>query len=218
MPRKQKKYHYLYKTTNLINDKFYVGMHSTDNLNDGYLGSGKRLKYSISKYGVENFKIEYLEFFEDRKTLVEREKNLVNEDFIKNPMCMNLKPGGFGGLNNKEHVKKFTLAGGNSTKHKWETDILFQCNWKTKYHNMYSNLMKSKLRNGKIKPPNWTGKKHSEETKSLMSEKAKLHIGNKNSQFGTCWITNNIDNKKIKKEELETWLKLGWFKGRIKKN
>jgi len=43
MPRKQKKYHYIYKTTNILNYKFYIGMHSTDDLDDGYVGSGKRL-------------------------------------------------------------------------------------------------------------------------------------------------------------------------------
>ena len=93
----QKKYHYIYKTTNLINGKFYVGMHSTNNLKDGYLGSGKKLRYSIRKYGIEKFKIEYLEFFNNRIDLANREKQLVNEDLLKDPMCMNLKNGGNGG-------------------------------------------------------------------------------------------------------------------------
>ena len=59
MGRKQKKYHFIYKTTNLINDKFYIGMHSTDDLNDKYIGSGKRLWYSINKYGINNFKLTF---------------------------------------------------------------------------------------------------------------------------------------------------------------
>ncbi len=36
-----------------------------------------------------------------------------------------------------------------------------------------------------------------------------------NSQFGTCWITKNGENKKIKKEELKIWIKDGWVKGRV---
>ena len=73
MGRPQKKYHYIYKTTNLKNGKFYVGMHSSDNLNDGYLGSGTRLRRSIRKNGKENFKIEILEFFPNRLSLSLRE-------------------------------------------------------------------------------------------------------------------------------------------------
>ena len=58
-------------------------------------------------------------------------------------------------------------------------------------------------------------KKHSDETKKLMSKKAKgVGVGNKNSQYGTCWITKNGDNKKIKKENLNQYIKEGWNKGR----
>ena len=76
MPRKEKKYHFIYKTTNLLSGKYYIGMHSTDNLGDGYLGSGKRLRYSINKYGEENHNREILEFVDSRKEL---KKNILNK-------------------------------------------------------------------------------------------------------------------------------------------
>ena len=111
MPRKQKKYHFIYKTTNEVNGKFYVGMHSTDDLNDGYIGSGKYLWNSIRKHGRENFKFEILESFETREELKKKEEELVNEDMLKDPLCMNLKRGGFGGLINEEHGKKLSESG-----------------------------------------------------------------------------------------------------------
>lgn len=58
-------YHYIYKITNLINGKIYIGQHTTSNLDDGYTGSGKILIRAIKKYGVENFRKEIQGFYED---------------------------------------------------------------------------------------------------------------------------------------------------------
>lgn len=94
MPRKQKNIHYIYKTTNLINKKFYIGIHSTNNIDDGYLGSGTRLRRSIRKYGEKNFKREILEFCNSREELSRKESEIVNSDLIKDNLCMNLMIGG----------------------------------------------------------------------------------------------------------------------------
>ena len=94
---KQKKYHYIYKTTCIVNGKFYVGMHSTDNLEDGYLGSGKILGYSRKKHGDENHNKEIIEMCSDRPALKLREKEIVNEELLSHPLNINLKYGGEGG-------------------------------------------------------------------------------------------------------------------------
>lgn len=58
-------YHYLYKVT--INDKIYIGIHSTKKLNDGYMGSGVALQHAIKKYGKENCTKEIISFFDTRE-------------------------------------------------------------------------------------------------------------------------------------------------------
>lgn len=50
-----KTYNYIYLITNNLNGKIYIGKHSTDNLNDGYMGSGVALHKAFKKYGVEHF-------------------------------------------------------------------------------------------------------------------------------------------------------------------
>jgi hypothetical protein len=54
------KYYTIYKTTNLINGKIYIGKHETSDLNDTYMGSGKVLMNAIKKYGKDSFKKEIL--------------------------------------------------------------------------------------------------------------------------------------------------------------
>lgn len=205
------KYHFLYKTTNLINGKYYYGMHSTYKLNDGYLGSGKILRYSIRKYGKENFSIEIIDFFSSREDLVNAEMNLITEEMvINNDLCMNLKKGGLGGIINDKHHKNMRTGSSTYQKNKWLDD-----EYREKMITLYSMRMKEHHLNKKIKYAPFTDKKHSDETKHLMSESRKgTGLGEKNSQFGTLWITKDGLNKKIKKEELENYLNDGWIKGR----
>jgi hypothetical protein len=61
------------------------------------------------------------------------------------------------------------------------------------------------------------GKHHTEETKQKVREKAKLRTGEKNNIYGTCWVTNGVENKRIWKTELQDWLKENkeWRQGRV---
>jgi hypothetical protein len=89
-------YHYVYKTTNIINKKYYIGAHSTNNLNDGYLGSGEILKQSIEKHGKENFTKEILSFFNTRQEAFDYEQILVTESLVDDDICYNMCVGGLG--------------------------------------------------------------------------------------------------------------------------
>lgn len=205
------KYYFVYKTTNLINEKYYYGMHSTDNINDGYIGSGTKLKRSVEKYGKENFKTEILEFLPDKESLIEKEKKLINEDVLKDPKSMNLQPGGGGGICNEEHGLKLKYGSSVYQKEKWKDKQYRENHLKI----LNNNLSKVKLAHneGRIKYDTFTGKKHTEESKIKMSESKKgIYDGEKNPQFGTFWITNGIENKKLKKEDI---IPNGWRKGRI---
>lgn len=186
------KFYYVYKTTNLTNGKFYVGMHSTINLEDGYLGSGLYITRSLAKYGKENFTKEILEFFDSFEQMQEAEAKLIEEN-MKNPLCKNMRPGGAG-----------------SWDKYWESE---------EYRNKKKEVQRVKFleyhKIGKLKRVDWTGKTHTEETIEKMKESHKgKQTGELNSQFGTIWIHNEKENKKVKKEELALYLEIGWIKGR----
>jgi hypothetical protein len=100
-------YFILYKTTNLINGKSYIGIHKTNNLNDGYLGSGFAITEAIEKYGKDNFKREILEFCDSYDELLELEKIYVDKNWVKDKSNYNLKTGGqsFGILSEESRNK-----------------------------------------------------------------------------------------------------------------
>lgn len=90
--------HYIYQITNLINEKIYIGRHSTNNVNDGYMGSGTALHKAYLKYGIENFKKQILYYCESITELLQLESDIVNESFIKQKNVYNMELGGFGYL------------------------------------------------------------------------------------------------------------------------
>jgi hypothetical protein len=214
----RRKYHYIYKTTCLITNKYYIGMHSTDNLEDGYQGSGTILARSIRRHGRENHQTEILELLPSREELKVRERELVNEQLLEDEMCMNLALGGQGGWLNEEHKKANLTAFLDAGKTK--LNELFK---DPEYVKIRSNKMKSfwkevgpETKEKMLSGLSFKDNSHSEETKQKISEKAKSRTGNKNSQFGTCWIYNNETKQciKVKNTEIDSYLSNGWTKGR----
>jgi group I intron endonuclease len=87
-------YYIVYKTINLINSKFYVGVHKISHKKDTYLGSGKLLKKAIKKYGKENFVRETLYSFNSESKAYKKEKELVNLEFVQDKNTYNVTEGG----------------------------------------------------------------------------------------------------------------------------
>ena len=116
----EKRYHVLYRTTCTVTGKFYLGIHSTDDIDDGYLGSGLYLQRSVEKHGREAHTVEHVALFDTRAELLAAEKALV----VVGGKSMNLIPGGTepphhrgkkhwahgGGKFSDEHRAKLRLA------------------------------------------------------------------------------------------------------------
>lgn len=109
------KYHLVYKTTNLINNKYYIGVHSTNKIKDYYKGSGHVIKSALKKYGFKNFLFKILQFCETREEALELEKLIVTEKFLNSPDVYNIRIGGYGGVtthtnNSREKISKSKIG------------------------------------------------------------------------------------------------------------
>lgn len=106
-------YHFTYQTTCLVTGRYYLGMHSTNKLDDGYLGSGKVIISSIKEHGPQTHVRIILTMCNDRQQLSQHEISLITKDHLRNPLCMNLMPGGYGGCRSDEQREKIrrTLTG-----------------------------------------------------------------------------------------------------------
>jgi hypothetical protein len=191
-------------------------MHKTKNLNDGYMGSGKLIKLAIQKYGIENFAKDILHVFDNEEDMKNKEKELV----IISEQSYNLCDGGRGGFG-YVNTNKLNVGGkyaNTEEAKKKKSDTLkeyYKNNQKSKEY-WQENVDKRIQKYGVDIFKSFLGKKHSESSKLKIRETSKgKHEGNKNSQFGTCWITNGQENKKIKKEELNKFVEFGYYRGRI---
>lgn len=89
------KQYYVYLTTNLVNNKKYIGQHYGE-VTDSYIGSGSILKKAIEKYGKNNFKKEILEICEDYNSLNIAEKKWITKyNAVESENFYNIAAGGF---------------------------------------------------------------------------------------------------------------------------
>jgi len=129
----------VYKITNLINNKIYIGCHVTKNVNDTYYGSGKLIIGAIKKYGIENFKKEILFYCDDKESMLLKEKEIVNKEFILREDTYNLIIGGTLNMSEFKHNKsnRPSVAGKNNPmygkKHTEKTKKLMSENGKNKF-------------------------------------------------------------------------------------
>jgi hypothetical protein len=98
----------VYRTVNLVNGHEYTGKHETDDLDDGYLGSGKLIRRAIEKHGRENLRKEILHDFETSVEMNAAEAGIVTEAYCARKDTYNLCPGGDGGwgyINGNEELR-----------------------------------------------------------------------------------------------------------------
>jgi hypothetical protein len=198
-------YYLIYKISNKLNGKFYIGCHKTKNKDDGYMGSGVALKKAYDKYGIENFSKEIIFECSSKEEMFEMESQLVEIG----PHTYNLMEGGYGGFS---HI----VEQGKNKNYDW-SDYRKSDGFSDSQRKGYENgIGKDGFVKPKFRGDEFKGKTHSDETKSKIGKKNSKHqSGSGNSQFGKMWITNGKENLKINKTDD---IPEGYHKGRVIKN
>lgn len=206
------KYYTIYKITNRVNSKFYIGMHQTNDLNDGYMGSGKLISRAIKKHGIDNFTKEILFVFDNEQDMKRKEAEIVTEELCQSNSSYNLCPGGHGGfgyINNHERKSDWAKLGAKKCNR--ESLKFLQAR-----HIGCKKIIEERISNGLnaygVDPKQFLGKTHTKEAKKKIGlANSKHQSGKGNSQYGTMWITDGNENRKIKKIDD---IPEGWYKGR----
>ena len=205
-------YFIIYKITNILSNKFYIGKHQTSNINDNYFGSGKLLRRAIKKHGKENFQKQILFIFDTEDEMNAKERELVTAEFCLREDTYNLCVGGQGGFSyinqNRLQVNESQKAAARKNIYKNHTFL----NTPAMYQQKVDTLNKGRAAWFE-KYPNGTFKNlsHTEESKAKIGAKNAMMTGAKNSQFGTRWITNGTNSIKIKSDGI---IPDGWRLGR----
>jgi len=166
---------YIYKTTNLVNGKIYIGKHKS-NTNRRYLGSGIKLKQAIKKYGYCNFSVEILEYCKNEIELNDREKYWIAEHNSRNRnVGYNISEGGDSG----DVVINYFLGKNLTEEHKQNisinhADVSGENN--PMFGKTHSKRVRDKLRDLRLNKP------LSMETRKKMSKK-KCGENNNNSKL-----------------------------------
>jgi len=196
----------IYKTTNIINRKIYIGVHATKNPDvfDGYLGSGKILKQAIKKYGEENFHREILHVFNTPEEAFDEERRIVNKIFIERRDNYNIKIGGDGFAAGADHP----MYGKHlSEEHKKKLSESLSGDNNPNYGKPHSEEYKKKISENHFdcsaeNNPMY-GKHHTEETKKKMRKSHLSNKGENHPNWGKLFSAE-YRNKLSKSHELST--------------
>lgn len=184
----EKLHNYFYKITNLVNGKYYYGIHSTNNLDDGYMGSGKVLLAAIKKHSKKKFTKEIIVDYPTRREVNEHEKRVVTVELVNLEECYNTRTGGDNDfIPSEKYRKKLSMAHLGKTLTE-DTKKKMSENRKGEKHPMYGVKGKDN--------PNF-GKKASEQVRKRLSE---LQVGENNSFFGKTH--SDTSKKKISEAQM----------------
>ena len=213
---------YVYVLRNLITGKVYVGQTTNPKRREwGHFaiakqGNERPLYRSIRKHGKENFKFEVIEECND-DLINEREQFWVaHYDSYNDEKGYNLTKGGQSKITKETREKLQSAAakgGSKSLTNRWNNP-----QWRKQQCKRISDQNRKLHKEGKLHHVDWTGRKHSEESKRKIGKaNSKRQMGIGNSQHGTVWIHNFDESRKIQKEHLQLWESRGWRRGRVKR-
>ena len=183
----------IYQITNKLNGKIYIGKHQTENIEDGYFGSGVALKEAIKKYGKEFFEKEILFVFDTEQEMNEKERELITEEFVKRKDTYNLGVGGEGGPHFKG--KKHTVE----IKEKIRYASVNQVWTELRKNKISENNLRTNKSRGEKTSKARAGRKLSEETKRKIASSAS---GKKLSEETKRKISESIQKRNANKKDL----------------
>ena len=207
-----KERHYLvYQTTNLLNGKIYIGQHQTYDVSDGYLGSGKELGDDIKRFGRENFKREILFDFDSFEEMNDKERELVNEDFVAREDTYNLVVGGrdikgnltFLGKHHSEETKRKISEMKRKNPPIGKSNGMFDKHW---YYNP-STLEQKPFELGK-QPEGWIQGHIQEMTDATLKQREAF--SHSTSGMVRAWNLNTFEVKYFNKDDE---LPIDWVRG-----
>lgn len=141
---KEEIYGYIYKTTNKINNRYYIGQRKGNKKDETYKGSGKILKLAIIKYGWDNFFTEVLSFHLNKKALDNEEIRQIKIAREKGDNIYNITSGGDG--LDSETARKLAIKRWSVIAKDERSQLLLKAREKSIY-NRKNNLTKYKLCN-----------------------------------------------------------------------
>ena len=207
--------YYIYRITNKVNGKTYIGQHKYKDLNDNYMGSGKLVVRAQKKYGMENFEKEILySRIQYKKTSDDMEKFAIAKERALGKAEYNIADGGNGGNLGEEVNKKISEA--QKGKHHTEETIRKRSE-AMKGHKVSEETRKkiSEANKGRIISDEWR-RKMSENHKGMegkhFSEEAKKKISE--SMKGKNKGKRRTDEQRKRMSEAMKGKATAWLKGK----